>query len=94
MSKEDRLRIQASRLKNINSQYKARIAELEHGLAQKDQVIEALKLRIEELERMVFGRKRQKSPDEDEEDFLIDQKKFYNGKAGNSNIIANLHAWP
>lgn len=68
LSIEDRQRITITRLRNINRQKgrkdKARIIALEEENRKKDAIIQTLLLRIEELEKMVFGKRKKKANEE------------------------------
>lgn len=73
LSVEDRLRIKVTRLTSINRRYKEHIVSLEQEVAflraedkRKDEIIQTLVLRVEELARIVFrGKKKQTEEDDD-----------------------------
>lgn len=76
LSTEDRLRIKVTRLTNINCRYKERIASLEKDVVslraenkRKDEIIQTLTLRVEELAQIIFrGNKKQGTREEDKRD--------------------------
>ena len=77
LSNEDRLKIKVTRLENINRGYKEKITLLEREIVllkeedkRKDTVIQTLLLRLEELEKIIFGKgkKQEKERDQDEPD--------------------------
>ena len=65
LTTEDRLRIQITRLKIINQHYKIRIQALERRVSEQDRIIETLKLQIEELQRLIFGKSRRPAPEDE-----------------------------
>lgn len=63
LSLEVRLRQSNTRLKNENKRLRERVKYLEEENLKKDKIIESLLLRIEELEKIVFGSKNNKDKD-------------------------------